>query len=98
LLFPLSEEPCQDCGEFPVFGKGFRASTSGNSANALPNRSRTSSSWRSRVTSTSTVGGAADLSRQIAEAIMVGNQAPGRHDPDSGRGTDTVPTVPARAA
>jgi hypothetical protein len=29
LLFPLSEEPCQDCGEFPVFGKGFRASTSG---------------------------------------------------------------------
>src|SRR5258707_1541892 len=43
-------------------------------------------------------GGAADLSRQIAEAIMVGNQAPGPHDPHPGRGTDTVPTVPVRAA
>ena len=43
-------------------------------------------------------GGAADLSRQIAEAIMVGNQAPGSHDPHPGGGTGTVPTVPARAA
>jgi len=44
-------------------------------------------------------GGAADLSRQIAEAIMVGNQAPGPHDPHPGGGTGTVPpTVPARAA
>jgi regulator of protease activity HflC (stomatin/prohibitin superfamily) len=42
-------------------------------------------------------GGAADLSRQIAEAIMVGNQVPGPHDPHPG-GTGTVPTVPARAA
>src|SRR5207302_945864 len=35
----------------------------------------------------------------IAEAIMVGNQAPGPHDPHPGGGTGTVPpTVPARAA
>ena len=44
-------------------------------------------------------GGAADLSRQIAEAIMVGNQVPGPHDPHPGGGTGTVPpTVPTRAA
>ena len=43
-------------------------------------------------------GGAADLSRQIAEAIMVGNQAPGSHDPHPGSESGSVPTVPARAA
>jgi regulator of protease activity HflC (stomatin/prohibitin superfamily) len=43
-------------------------------------------------------GGLADLSRQIAEAIMVGNQAPGPHDPHSGGATGTVPSVPVRAA
>jgi regulator of protease activity HflC (stomatin/prohibitin superfamily) len=43
-------------------------------------------------------GGAADLSRQIAEAIMVGNQAPGPHDPHPGGEAASVPTVPARAA
>ena len=46
-------------------------------------------------------GGMADISRQIAEAIMVGNQVPG---PDTGRrephGTSpsSVPPTPARAA
>jgi regulator of protease activity HflC (stomatin/prohibitin superfamily) len=45
-------------------------------------------------------GGAADLSRQIAEAIMVGNQAPGQaHDPHAGGSAGSVPaTAPARAA
>jgi regulator of protease activity HflC (stomatin/prohibitin superfamily) len=43
-------------------------------------------------------GGLADLSRQIAEAIMVGNQAPSPHDPQPGGATAAVPTVPARAA
>jgi len=43
-------------------------------------------------------GGLADLSRQIAEAIMVGNQAPGPHDPHPGGATGTVPSVPVRAA
>jgi len=43
-------------------------------------------------------GGLADLSRQISEAIMVGNQAPGPHDPHSDGATASVPSVPARAA
>lgn len=45
-------------------------------------------------------GGAADLSRQISEAIMVGNQAPGPHEPrPAGASVGTVPaSVPARAA
>jgi len=43
-------------------------------------------------------GGLADLSRQISEAIMVGNQAPSAHDPHQDGGTASVPSVPARAA
>ena len=43
-------------------------------------------------------GGLADLSRQISEAIMVGNQAPGSHDPHQDGTTASVPSVPARAA
>ncbi|MBV8888929.1 MAG: SPFH domain-containing protein [Alphaproteobacteria bacterium] len=42
-------------------------------------------------------GGAADLSRQISEAIMVGNQAPPPSGPPAAQ-TGTVPGVPARAA
>jgi regulator of protease activity HflC (stomatin/prohibitin superfamily) len=42
-------------------------------------------------------GGMADISRQIAEAIMIGNQVPG---PDSSHATSpsSVPATPARAA
>jgi regulator of protease activity HflC (stomatin/prohibitin superfamily) len=45
-------------------------------------------------------GGAADLSRQISEAIMVGNQAPGASPqaPQSGGSGSVPPTAPARAA
>ena len=43
-------------------------------------------------------GGVADLSRQISEAIMVGNQTPGPHDPQAGGGAVSVPAVPVRAA
>jgi regulator of protease activity HflC (stomatin/prohibitin superfamily) len=43
-------------------------------------------------------GGMADLSRQIAEAIMVGNQVPGPHEPHSGSPASVPTTVPARAA
>ena len=45
-------------------------------------------------------GGAADLSRQISEAIMVGNQAPSLHEPHpAGGGSGSVPaSAPARAA
>jgi regulator of protease activity HflC (stomatin/prohibitin superfamily) len=45
-------------------------------------------------------GGAADLSRQISEAIMVGNQAPGpAHEPHaSGSAGSVQATAPARAA
>ncbi len=43
-------------------------------------------------------GGVADLSHQIAEAIMVGNQAPSPHDPPPGGGALAVPAVPVRAA
>ena len=43
-------------------------------------------------------GGLGDLSRQISEAIMVGNQAPGSHDPHQDGTTASVPSVPARAA
>jgi regulator of protease activity HflC (stomatin/prohibitin superfamily) len=45
-------------------------------------------------------GGAADLSRQISEAIMVGNQAPGHGpEPHEPHPTGSVPpSVPARAA
>jgi regulator of protease activity HflC (stomatin/prohibitin superfamily) len=46
-------------------------------------------------------GGVADLSRQISEAIMVGNQAPGHtsgaQEPHSGS-PSSVPSTPARAA
>src|SRR3984885_3058228 len=46
-------------------------------------------------------GGAADLSRQISEAIMVGNQAPGQgpgpHEPPHATGS-VPPIAPARAA
>jgi regulator of protease activity HflC (stomatin/prohibitin superfamily) len=45
-------------------------------------------------------GGAADLSRQISEAIMVGNQAPSLHEPHpAAGGSGSVPaSAPARAA
>ena len=43
-------------------------------------------------------GGLSDLSRQVAEAIMVGNQAPGPHDAQPNAVTASVPTVPVRAA
>jgi regulator of protease activity HflC (stomatin/prohibitin superfamily) len=43
-------------------------------------------------------GGAADLSRQISEAIMVGNQAPGPHEPAHAVAGSVPPTTPARAA
>jgi regulator of protease activity HflC (stomatin/prohibitin superfamily) len=48
-------------------------------------------------------GGAADLSRQISEAIMVGNQAPGPHEPapapsNTGNAGSVPTTAPARAA
>jgi len=41
-------------------------------------------------------GGAADLSRQISEAIMVGNQAP--HEPPASQSASVPPSTPARAA
>jgi regulator of protease activity HflC (stomatin/prohibitin superfamily) len=41
-------------------------------------------------------GGAADLSRQISEAIMVGNQAP--HEPPAPESSSVPPSNPARAA
>jgi regulator of protease activity HflC (stomatin/prohibitin superfamily) len=45
-------------------------------------------------------GGAADLSRQISEAIMVGNQAPGPHEPthEPHSAGSVPPSTPARAA
>ncbi|HEV2337161.1 MAG TPA: SPFH domain-containing protein [Stellaceae bacterium] len=43
-------------------------------------------------------GGLGDLSRQIAEAIMVGNQAPAPQEPHPGGGAASVPAVPVRAA
>jgi regulator of protease activity HflC (stomatin/prohibitin superfamily) len=43
-------------------------------------------------------GGAADLSRQISEAIMVGNQAPGPQEPARAVAGSVPPTTPARAA
>jgi regulator of protease activity HflC (stomatin/prohibitin superfamily) len=43
-------------------------------------------------------GGVGDLSRQIAEAIMVGNQAPSPHDPQAGGVAGSLPAVPVRAA
>jgi regulator of protease activity HflC (stomatin/prohibitin superfamily) len=43
-------------------------------------------------------GGAADLSRQISEAIMVGNQAPGPQEPPHAVAGSVPPTTPARAA
>jgi regulator of protease activity HflC (stomatin/prohibitin superfamily) len=42
-------------------------------------------------------GGAADLSRQISEAIMVGNQAP-HNEPSAPQSGSVPPTAPARAA
>jgi regulator of protease activity HflC (stomatin/prohibitin superfamily) len=43
-------------------------------------------------------GGAADLSRQISEAMMVGNQAPHNEPPAPQSGSSVPPTAPARAA